>query len=360
MRNPFSFISSLHRSFTTCLLLTLTGRVFSWRTMISIIATFYLLRGGYLPAATEKVVAKKMGSRFEITAVHSDPAHALEAIDAAYTEIDRIESMISSWKPDSFTSAINRNAGVAPVAVPEELFNLIRRANKVSALTDGAFDITYAGFGKLWNFKAEAPAIPSETTIAEALKSVGYKNLQLDQETHSVFLPKTGMMIGFGAIGKGFAANRAVFILKAYGIVSGVVNAGGDMVLFGQQEDGSLWDVGVAHPRDRDRVFARLRLSEQAVVTSGDYESFMTIEGKRYAHILNPKTGYPVDFLQSVTIICPDGELADALATAVFVMGREKGLALIDRLDRIECMVVDAKGERWYSKQLQTFTYDTN
>jgi len=342
------------------LLLAPKRRLISWTTVVWFFATCCLLLGGSARAATEKVVAKKMGSRFEITAIHSQAAHARQAIDAAYSEIDRIEAIISSWRPDSHTSAINRQAGLAPVQVPEELFSLIRRAKKVSQLTEGAFDITYAGFGKLWNFKAASPKIPDGDAIAAALETVGYQNIQLDPQRHTVFLTKKGMRIGFGAIGKGYAANRAVFILKQNGIESGVVNAGGDMVVFGHQEDGRLWEVGVAHPRQRDRVFAKLRLSEQAVVTSGDYESYITIDGERYAHILNPKTGYPVNFLQSVTVICPDGELADALATAIFVMGREKGLTLVDRLDRIEAMVVDANGQRWYSQNLQTFTNQTN
>lgn len=313
----------------------------------------------YTNPVTEKVVAKKMGSRFEITAVHATSDQARAAIDAAYAEIDRLEAMISSWQPNSFTSAVNRNAGVAPTAVPAELFNLIRRAIKVSELTEGAFDITYDSFGKLWDFKAEAPKLPSDAEIQAALALVGYQKIQLDVQTNSVFLPQKGMRMGFGAIGKGFAANKAAFILKQQGVTGGVINAGGDMVVFGRQANGALWDVGVAHPRHPDRVYAQLSISEQAIVTSGDYESFFVHEGKRYAHILNPKTGYPVDFLQSVTVICPNGELADALATSVFVLGREKGLALLTQLDKVEGLIIDADGQRWTTPNLNVFLQDT-
>ncbi len=166
------------------------------------------------------------------------------------------------------------------------------------------------------------------------------------------------MRMGFGAIGKGYAANRAVLTLKRLGMTGGVVNAGGDMVLFGKDEQGHLWEVGVSHPRQRERVFATFQLTENAVVTSGDYERFFIHEGKRYAHILNPKTGYPVAFLQSVTVICPDGELADALATAISVMGLDRGMDLVDRLQGVECMVIDAEGDHFYSRGVKSLLVD--
>ncbi|CAM2065227.1 FAD:protein FMN transferase [Sulfidibacter corallicola] len=314
------------------------------------------LVGHLLPieAATEKVVAKKMGSRFEITAVHPDAAVARAAIEAAYAEIDRLEAMISSWRDDSETTRINRAAGRHPVAVSPELFGLIRRASKISALTDGVFDISFAGAGQLWDFKAADPKLPDPKDLAGKLALVDYRRIALDAPNRTVFLEKPGMRLGFGAIGKGFAANRAVHVLKERGISSGVVNAGGDLVAFGQREDGSPWSVAIADPQKRDSVFAWLNIREQAVVTSGDYERFVTIDGKRYSHILNPKTGFPANDLRSVTIICPDGEVADALATAVFIMGRGAGLDLVNRLKGVEAILVTAEGELRYSDQIQT------
>ncbi|CAM2011250.1 FAD:protein FMN transferase [Acanthopleuribacter pedis] len=310
--------------------------------------------GPWLFAATEKVVAKKMGSRFEVTAVHPDRATAAAAVAAAYAEIDRLEAMISSWRDTSETHRINQAAGREPVAVSPELYGLIHRSTKISALTQGIFDITFAGAGRLWDFKAEQPNLPDPLAVRRKLRLVDYRKIKLNPREQSVFLSEPGMRIGFGAIGKGFAANRAVRVMRAHGISSGVVNAGGDLVAFGTQEDGRPWGVAVADPTAPDRVFAWLRIDNQAVVTSGDYERFIEVDGKRYSHILDPRTGFPVHDLRSVTVICPDGEVADALATAVFIMGRTEGLALVNRLKNVEAFVVTAEGHLLYSDHIQT------
>lgn len=295
----------------------------------------------------------KMGSRFEITVVHDDPEGAREALRAAWSEIDRIESMISSWRADSETSEINRRAGTAPVVVSQELFNLIRRSLRVSKLTDGAFDITFDTVGRHWNFKKKDAPLPDKQTIARSLEHTGYEHVVLDPDARTVFLDSPGTRIGFGAIGKGYAANRTVFTLKDHGVTGGIVNAGGDLVIFGHQEDGSPWRIGIANPLDRETVFSYLDVTEQAVVTSGDYENFIEIDGTRYSHILDPRTGYPVVEVRSVTIVCPDGELADALATGVSVLGVEKGLGLVNRLNGIEAMIVDREGTIHFSENLK-------
>lgn len=305
-------------------------------------------------AATVKVKRPAMGSRFEITAVHRNESEARAAVEAAYDEIERIEAMISSWRETSETSEINRKAGVASVEVSPDLFNLIRRSIRVSRLTGGAFDITFDTVGRLWDFKTRSASPPSKSAINEALGSIGYQQIVLDEARHTVFLSKPGARIGFGAIGKGHAANRAVFVLKELGVSGGVVNAGGDLVIFGRQEDGSPWRIGIANPVDHEAVFAYIETTEQAVVTSGDYENYIEIDGKRYSHILDPRTGWPVDELRSVTIVCPDGELADALATGVSVLGVEEGLALINRLRGIEAMLVDRNGEIYFSDHLES------
>ena len=305
-------------------------------------------------ADTIKDVRKKMGSRFEVTAVHASEQQARQAIEEAYSEIDRLESMISSWQPTSFTSEINRSAGQGPVVVPEELFNLVRRSLKLSQLTGGAFDITFAGVGRLWDFRAQEPTLPDPEAIRQALVHVGFGKVRLDPATKSVALEDPKARIGFGAIGKGYAANRAVFVLKENGIENGVVSAGGDLVAFGRREDGRMWDIGIAHPKFRDEIFAHLPLRDQAVVTSGDYESFIEVEGVRYSHILDPRTGYPVKHLRSVTIVCPDAELADGLATAVFVLGPRDGMDLVNDLKLIEALMVDGSGELLFSKGLKS------
>jgi len=305
------------------------------------------------PAATLNDKRAAMGSRFEITAVHSDDKACQAAIDAAYAEIERIESILSEWREDSPTSEVNRKAGVEPVVVPEEMFNLVRRAIKVSKLTNGAFDITFHTVGRLWNFKSHDSPIPSDTDIQAAMKDMGYSHIVLDETRHTIYLDRPGTRFGFGAIGKGYAANRAVFVLRAHGVTGGIVNAGGDLVVFGTQEGGSSWRVGIANPLDRDQVFAWLDVTDQAIVTSGDYENYIELDGKRYSHILDPRTGYPVEELRSVTIVCPDGELADALATGVSVLGIQKGLELVNRLNGVEAMLVDKDGNLHFSKGLE-------
>ena len=304
-------------------------------------------------AATITERKGKMGSRFEITVVHSDPEGARLALDAGWAEIDRIEAMISSWRDDSETSDINRNAGSRPVVVSQELFNLIRRSLRVSKLTEGAFDITFDSVGRFWNFKKTDSPLPDKETIARALRHTGYQHVVLDPEARTVFLDTPDTRIGFGAIGKGYAANRTVFVLKDRGVTGGIVNAGGDLVTFGRQEDGSPWRIGIANPLERDTVFAYLDVTEQVIVTSGDYESFIEIDGRRASHILDPRSGYPVEELRSVTIVCPDGELGDALATGVSVLGVRKGLELVNRLNGIEAMLVDREGKIHFSDNLQ-------
>jgi thiamine biosynthesis lipoprotein len=304
-------------------------------------------------AVTLKDPRGPMGSRFEISAVHPDPQKCQVAIDAAYAEIDRIEALISEWRESSRVSEINRQAGVAPVEVPKELANLVRRSLKVSALTDGAFDVTFHTVGRLWNFKSRTAPVPAKEAIAAALADTGYRHVLLDEKRSTVYLDRKGTRIGFGAIGKGYAANRAVFVLKEHGVTGGVVNAGGDLVIFGTQENGKPWRIGIANPLDRDKTFAWLDTTEQAVVTSGNYENYIEVDGRRLSHILDPRTGWPVEELRSVTIVCPDGELADALATGVSVLGVEKGLALVDRLKGVEAMLVDSGGTIHFSKGLE-------
>lgn len=301
-------------------------------------------------ASTIRQEAAKMGSPFVVTVVHQDEALAKAAAKAAWQEIDRLEAMISSWRNDSQTSAINRAAGIQPVKVSPELFGLIKRSLKVSELTQGAFDITFASAGKFWDYRSGK--LPDPEAVAKAVEAIDYHNVVLDEALQTVYLKKTGTRIGFGAIGKGYAANRALHVIKDMGLKDALINAGGDLVAMGNREDGRPWEIAIAHPRQSDTILAKLNISNQAVVTSGDYERFIEVDDKRYSHILDPRTGWPVEGLISVTVICPDGELADALATSVFVLGREKGLALIDRLKGVEALMIDASGQHHVSQNL--------
>lgn len=291
-----------------------------------------------------KRTLKLMGSRFDITVVAEDSITAKNHIESGIEEIDRIEKLISSWDENSQTSEINKYAGIKPVKVEAELFNLIERAMMISKLTDGAFDITYASMDKIWKFDGSMRKMPSEEDIRASVTKVGYNNILLDKEKLTVFLKIKGMKIGFGAIGKGYAADMAKKLLLAKGVTSGIINASGDMNSWGKQVDGNEWKVAITNPLNKNKVFALLPISNGAVVTSGDYEKYVEFNGKRYSHIIDPRTGYPSTGIISVTVFAPKAELADALATSVFVMGKEAGLDRINQLPNIECIIIDDKG----------------
>lgn len=300
---------------------------------------------------------KLMGVSFEVAAVAEDSLKASKAVDAAIKEVIRIERLISSWDAQSQTSAINQMAGIQPVKVSLELFALIRRSLKISQLTHGAFDISFASLDKIWHFDGSMITLPTEEAIANSVAKVGYHNIILNEQDTTIFLKLPGMKIGFGAIGKGYAANQAKKVMVHLGIADGLVDAGGDLLCWGYQENGNPWQVGIADPNDKNKIFSWLPVQDMAVVTSGDYEKFAMIDGKRFAHIIDPRTGYPVQGIKSVTIVCPDAELADGLATSVFVMGEKEGLHLINQLKGIECLIVNSQNEFITSENLELNLY---
>jgi len=293
-----------------------------------------------------------MGSRFDITVVAENNAKANLYIDEAVAEISRIEKLISSWDPNSQTSLINLNAGIKPIRVDKELFELIERSLQISRLTDGAFDISYASMDRIWKFDGSMKTIPSKENINASVEKVGFKNILLDKENLTVFLKNKGMRIGFGAIGKGYAADKAKDLLKSQGVPAGIINASGDMNTWGKQPNGEEWKVAIKNPLNKNKVFTMLPVYERAVVTSGNYEKYVTFNGKRYSHIIDPRTGYPSSGIVSVSVLSPSAELADALATSIFVMGIDTGLNFINQLKNIECIIVDDQGKIWYSKHI--------
>ena len=301
-----------------------------------------------------------MGTRFEITAISDSEENSKKAVNAGIREISRIESLISSWDENSQTSSINRKAGKEPVKVDKELFDLIYRSQKISNLTQGAFDISFASIEKLWKFDGSMTQLPSPEEIERSVRYIDFRNIILDKDNSTVFLKNEGMRIGFGAIGKGYAANRARKVMEEMGIEHGVVNAAGDLTAWGTQGNGEPWKVGISKPDDLKTVIDWLTVSDNAVVTSGDYEKFVELEGRRYSHIIDPRTGYPTTGIKSVTIICPDAELADGLATSVFVMGPEKGLALINLLKGIECLIITDDNKLITSQLLDLNYYDAS
>ncbi|MDA3904809.1 MAG: FAD:protein FMN transferase [Bacteroidales bacterium] len=294
-----------------------------------------------------------MGSRFEITVVANDSIQASQYIDIAILEIGRIENLISSWDINSQTSEINRNSGIRPVKVDKELLSLIDRAIGLSKLTDGAFDITYASMDKIWKFDGSMTEIPSDEEVKSSVAKVGYQNVVIDNENSTVFLKLKGMKIGFGGIGKGYAADKAKALLLEKGVSGGIINASGDMNTWGKQVNGDEWKIAITNPLDKNKVFAILPLGEGAVVTSGNYEKFVSFEGKRYTHIIDPRTGYPSSGIISATVFAPSAELADALATSVFVMGIEVGLNRINQLPKVECIIIDEEGNIYKSNNIK-------
>jgi thiamine biosynthesis lipoprotein len=282
-----------------------------------------------------------MGSRFDITTVGADAGAGNGYKAMAIAEIQRIEQLISSWDPTSQTSAINAAAGDHPVKVDAELFGLIQRAIGLSRLTDGAFDISYASMDRLWRFDGSMTTMPAADDIAASVSRVGFEKIVLDKANGTVFLPDAGMKIGFGAIGKGYAADRARQLLEKAGCKAGIINASGDLTAWGRQPSGEDWKVAITNPLNKEKAFAWLPVNGRAVVTSGNYEKFVRFNGIRYAHIIDPRTGYPSTGIVSVTILAPSTELADALATSVFVMGVDTGLDFINQIPNVDCIIID-------------------
>jgi len=298
-------------------------------------------------------VLKLMGSRFDISVVAASPADGEKYIDLAVAEISRIEKLISSWDANSETSEINRNAGLKPVKVSSELYDLIKRAIQISKITDSAFDISYASMDKIWKFDGTMTEMPTEEEIKNSVQKVGFENIILDEKNQTVFLKLEGMKIGFGAIGKGFAADKAKNLLQDLGVKAGLMNASGDLNCWGKQPDGSSWKVGITNPLNKNKIFSWFDMDDQAVVTSGNYEKYVEFNGKRYSHIIDPRTGYPATGIISVSVFAPKAELADALATSIFVMGTSVGLNFINQLNGVECIIITDQNKMHYSKNIQ-------
>lgn len=301
-----------------------------------------------------KRACKLMGNRFELTVVAGNERWANAQIDAGIAEIQRIEKLLTTFSDDSETNLINNNAGIMPVKVSPETFNLIKRSLTISQVTQGSFDITYGSIDKrLWNFDQTMTALPDRETAKQMVRLINYRNVILDDENCTVFLKEKGMRIGFGGIGKGYAAERAKQLMKEQGVQSGVVNASGDLTAWGLQPDGKPWTVGIANPDSSHDVFSYINITGLAVATSGNYEKFVTINGRRYSHTINPLTGLPVSGIKSVTIITTNAEIADAMATPVMIMGVRAGLDLIDQMRDIEAVIIDDDNRMFTSKNIR-------
>ena len=300
-----------------------------------------------------KKVMKLMGNRFEISIVAHDEAWANECIQEAVEEIRRIEKLLTTFDESSQTNLINRNAGIEPVKVDKEMFDLIQRSKRISAITQGSFDITYGSIDKkLWNFDQSMTSLPDPFTAQQLVRLINYNNVLLDEKAGTVFLKEKGMRIGFGGIGKGYAAEMAKSLLKRKGVESGVVNAAGDLTAWGYQVNGKPWTIGIANPEATQHAFSSLDITNTSVATSGNYEKFILINGKKYSHTIDPKTGLPVTGIKSVTIISPNAEIADAMATPVMVMGIKVGLDMVDQINGLACIIIDDNNTVYTSKNI--------
>ena len=308
-----------------------------------------LASGNMLKEQTAKT--KLMGSAFEfiVTATSNQAGDIL--LQDCIREVSRLEQMLTEFSEDSDTSLINRNAGIEPVEVCDETYQLLQRSKNISQLTDGAFDISAGILKKLYNFKQQDFELPTAQQIATTLSKTGYKKIKL-LPGNRVLLEEKGMHIGFGAIGKGYAADKVKKLMQEKGVESGVINASGDLIAWGMRPGGDQWKAGIADPEDDSRILLWLPLNGQAIATSGNAEQYFEINGNRYSHNIDPKSGYPVKGTRSVSVISPSAELSDALATAITVMGIAAGLHLIDQLPQTWCIIADEHTQLHYSKKI--------
>jgi len=285
-----------------------------------------------------------MGSALEIQVLGPDPAVLDRAIAEARAEIDKLDRMMTDWKETGALMEVNRNAGLNPVTVPPEFLFIVKRSLQVSELTNGAFDITWAGAGRLWKWWEKDPQVPSPGEVKAALENVGWRNVLLDEKASTLFLAKPGVRIGLGAIVPGYAGDLAMRKIRTLGVKDALVNLSGDILAAGTNR-GQPWKIGLEHPRRPGETFAVMPISDQAVSTSSDSKRFFVRDGKRYGHIIDPRTGYPAERCQSATVTASTLAYADALATAVFVLGPEEGMALLEKLPGVEGVIVAADGK---------------
>ena len=325
------------------------------KILLLIFMLFILFTGGTLilrehsfgPSVPEVVETTRflMGTSWKVkVSLDSGPEKeiVLKAMDGVFRELARIEDLMSEWQPDTPVSRINQGAGGQAVEVPEELLQIIERGIEYGRLSKGAFDITWRGMGSLWSLGDDF-SVPDEQEVRAAVKRVGYSRISI--EGNKVLLPDPGMAIGLGGIAKGYAIDRAGLKLRQAGIQNFMVDGGGDILVSGHIGDRS-WRLGIRDPRGGpDDLIKKLSVQDGAVVTSGDYERFRLVNGRRYHHIIDPRTGWPAEGCRSVTVFSPGAERADVLATAVFVLGPDEGLELVEALEDSEALVVDSSGE---------------
>ncbi|BAU49316.1 thiamine biosynthesis lipoprotein ApbE [Sulfurifustis variabilis] len=291
-----------------------------------------------------------MGTEVRVELWHEDPDAGRAGIAAVMEEMRRIDRLMSTYKPESELSRLNREAARGPVRVSRELFDLITRALEFSRLTGGAFDVTYSSVGYLYDYPRGVA--PSEEEIARRLDAIDYRHVVLDAATTTVRYARAGVRIDLGGIAKGHAVDRSIALLAGRGVAAAIVTAGGDSRVLGDHR-GRPWMIGIRDPRRREDVVAVLPLVNAAISTSGDYERYFERDGVRYHHILDPKTGKSARGLRSVSILGPDSTTTDALSTSVFVLGAERGMRLVERMPGVDALLIDDSGRLRFTEGLR-------
>ena len=281
-----------------------------------------------------------LGTMVEITVKGEEEVLAREAIEQAFREVEKIDDLMSPFKEDSEISRLNREGDRGPIRVSQDTFRVIRESLRFSELSDGAFDITIAPLLDLWDSSRKNKQLPEAEELREVLTLVNYGNILLDEEKRTVEFREKGMNINLGGIAKGYAVDKAIERLRHRGIKRAIVDAGGDLYLLGRPFDKDFWVIGLRHPRKRGEILGVVKARDEAVATSGDYEDYFILDGKRYSHLLTPYTGKPVEGMLSVTVLAENALKADGLSTTIFVLGAEKGLKLANRLEGVEAIII--------------------
>ena len=295
-----------------------------------------------------------MGTVVEVIVISDKEDVARKSIADAFSAMERVDRLMSNFKEDSDISRINRGAGIEDVAVDKDVIEVIKKSIYYSEISNGAFDITIGGVEELYKFEDKG-RIPENGKFKNSVSLVGYKNIIINGNT--VRLTKKGMKLDLGGIAAGYAVDKGIDTIKKNGVVDALINAGGDIRVIGESENGK-WKIGILHSREENKLINTLTLKDISVTTSGDYRKYFISGGKRYHHILNPSTGLPTEGVQSVTIIAPLAVDSDALATAVFVLGKKKGMEMIERLKDVEGIIIDSDGLAIYSSGVKSYIHN--
>ncbi len=295
-----------------------------------------------------------MGSQLRVGAWTTDEARAVEAIEGIFKEFDRLEGLLSVWKDGSDVIRINKNAGLAPVRVSDDTIAVLQQAAEISELTRGKFDITFGALSDIWRFDHDQDnLVPDRQLIEIRLPRIDFRAVQVDATARTAFINKPNMKVHLGGIGKGYAVDRAIALLRARGFADFIIQSGGDLYVAGTN-GGAPWTLGIADPRGTHEPFATLDVRDGTFSTSGDYERFFMKDGRRYHHIIDPDYGEPsIGGCRSVTIVADRAVIADALSTGVFLLGPHDGMQLIEQLAGVEGVIVTAENEVMVSSGLR-------